>query len=61
VTTRGMHEAEMHRIAALIDAVISASADDTALLAEVRAQVKALADDFPLYPAVADASVEAVS
>jgi glycine hydroxymethyltransferase len=61
VTTRGMHEAEMHRIAALIDAVLSASADDTALLAEVRAQVKALADDFPLYPAVADASVEAVS
>jgi glycine hydroxymethyltransferase len=57
VTTRGMKEAEMQRIAALIDTVLSASADDTSILAEVRAQVKTLTDDFPLYPAVAGAAI----
>ncbi len=57
VTTRGMQEAEMQRIAAFIDTVLSAPADDDALLADVRAQVKALTDDFPLYPDMASATV----
>jgi glycine hydroxymethyltransferase len=52
VTTRGMKEPEMHRIAALIDRVLSA-AEDVAVHAEVRAAVKALTDGFPLYPAAA--------
>ena len=49
VTTRGMKEGEMRRIAALIDTVIAAP-DDASVHAAVRASVKALTDDFPLYP-----------
>ena len=49
VTTRGMKEAEMEQIAALIDRVLAAP-DDTALAARVRDEVKALASRFPLYP-----------
>ncbi|ODT03385.1 MAG: serine hydroxymethyltransferase [Gemmatimonadetes bacterium SCN 70-22] len=49
VTTRGMREGEMRRIAALIDAVLAAP-DDAAAHEAVRASVKALTDDFPLYP-----------
>jgi glycine hydroxymethyltransferase len=50
VTTRGMKEAEMRTIAALIDRVIKAPAD-TAVAAAVRKEVEALAGRFPLYPA----------
>jgi glycine hydroxymethyltransferase len=49
VTTRGMREGEMRRIAVLIDAVLSAP-DDAAAHEAVRTSVKALTDDFPLYP-----------
>jgi len=49
VTTRGMKEPEMERIAALIDRVLG-SPDDPALAAQVKADVKALAGRFPLYP-----------
>ncbi len=49
VTTRGMKEAEMEQIAALIDRVLVAP-DDTALAARVKDEVKALAGRFPLYP-----------
>jgi glycine hydroxymethyltransferase len=49
VTTRGMKEAEMVQIAALIDRVLGAP-DDSALAAQVKADVKALAGRFPLYP-----------
>jgi len=49
VTTRGMKEPEMERIAALIDRVLG-SPDDAALAAQVKADVKALAGRFPLYP-----------
>ena len=52
VTTRGMKEQEMRRIAALIDRVLDAP-DDEALLRSVRGEVKELAGDFPLYPAPA--------
>jgi glycine hydroxymethyltransferase len=48
VTTRGMREPEMVRIASLIDRVLSAPADE-AVLAEVRTGVRHLADEFPLY------------
>jgi glycine hydroxymethyltransferase len=50
VTTRGMREAEMETIAALIDRVLMA-ADDTAVHEAVRAEVVALTHRFPLYPA----------
>lgn len=57
VTTRGMKEGEMRRIAALIDAVLSAP-DDSAAHEAVRASVKALTDDFLLYPAPASSVVD---
>jgi glycine hydroxymethyltransferase len=49
VTTRGMREAEMDRIAALFARALAAP-DDTATLAAVKADVEALAAEFPLYP-----------
>ena len=52
VTTRGMTEQEMRRIAGLIDRVLRAP-DDANVGRAVRADVKGLADDFPLYPAPA--------
>ncbi|HEX4932231.1 MAG TPA: serine hydroxymethyltransferase, partial [Gemmatimonadaceae bacterium] len=57
VTTRGMREPEMESIASLIDAVLSAPADAATVHADVKAQVKALTDDFPLYPAATGAAV----
>jgi glycine hydroxymethyltransferase len=51
VTTRGMDADAMHQIAALIDRVLSAP-DDAASVEAVKADVKALADRFPLYRAV---------
>jgi glycine hydroxymethyltransferase len=50
VTTRGMGEGEMNRIAELIDRAITKSSD-TEVLAKVRGEVKELAKAFPLYPA----------
>ncbi len=49
VTTRGMKEAEMARIAELIDRVLRAPADQ-AVIDAVRAEARALAEAFPLYP-----------
>jgi glycine hydroxymethyltransferase len=49
VTTRGMREVEMERIAALIDAVLTGR--DDATVARVRAEVRELTDEFPLYAA----------
>jgi glycine hydroxymethyltransferase len=54
VTTRGMKEGEMRRIAAFIDRVLRAP-DDEAGLAAVKEEVRELAHDFPLYPAPATA------
>lgn len=48
VTTRGMGEPEMHRIATLINTVLAAPAD-AAIHARVRADVATLAAAFPLY------------
>jgi glycine hydroxymethyltransferase len=47
VTTRGMKEAEMDRIAALIAEVLE-KPDDTALQANVKDRVRALTTRFPL-------------
>ncbi len=49
VTTRGMKEPEMERIAELINDVISAP-EDTANFAKVKDAVRELTDRFPLYP-----------
>ena len=49
VTTRGMKEAEMERIAALIEQTLSSRAKPDAL-ESVRREVAALAERFPLYP-----------
>jgi glycine hydroxymethyltransferase len=55
VTTRGLGDAEMDHIAGLIDRVLTAR--DEATVGRVRADVRALAEAFPLYagraPAVA--------
>ncbi|HEY9514903.1 MAG TPA: serine hydroxymethyltransferase [Gemmatimonadaceae bacterium] len=50
VTTRGMKEAEMRRIADLIDRVLK-QPDDAAVATEIRAEVRELAAGFPLYTA----------
>ena len=52
VTTRGMKEPEMRRIASLIGKVLEA-AGDPARGEEVRAEVRELAREFPLYPVAA--------
>ena len=56
VTTRGMKEPEMLRIAALIDRVLQAPEDEANLRA-VHDDVKDLAAGFPLYPAPVGAEV----
>ncbi len=48
VTTRGMKEAEMKTIAAFIDRVLL-KPEDTSVADAVRAEVKELANNFPLY------------
>jgi glycine hydroxymethyltransferase len=49
VTTRGMGEAEMARVAELIDAVLAAP-EDEATSRRVHEQVRELAGRYPLYP-----------
>ena len=48
VSTRGMREAEMKEIVALIDRVLQ-HRQDPAVLEEVRAQAKALCSRFPIF------------
>jgi glycine hydroxymethyltransferase len=48
VTTRGMREPEMFRIAELIDRVLGAP-EDAAVTADVNTGVRKLAEEFPLY------------
>ena len=52
VTTRGMKQAEMRRIAALIDTALGAP-DDATVSERVRSEVRELTSTFPLYPAPA--------
>jgi len=47
VTTRGFKRPEMERVAELIDAVLTRRNDDT--IARVRAEVRELTEEFPLY------------
>lgn len=49
VTTRGMGDAEMRRIAELMDKILS-NVDNETYAIEVRKEVKSLCDLFPLYP-----------
>jgi len=49
VTTRGMKEPEMRRIADLIDRVLRAP-DDEKVVHAARGEVRTLAGEFPLYP-----------
>jgi glycine hydroxymethyltransferase len=55
VTTRGMREPEMQRIAGLIDRVLQAPEDQN-ILNTVRGEVRDLATSFPLYPVPATAA-----
>jgi len=50
ITARGMQEAEAKQIAEMILRVLK-SPEDTALQATVKAEVRALTDRFPIYPA----------
>ena len=50
VTTRGMKEGEMKRIAGFIDRVLS-DPENEKVLAAVKNEVRTLANEFPLYPA----------
>jgi len=50
VTTRGMREPEMARIAELIDRVLM-SAEDASVAERVKEEVRSLSGAFPLYPA----------
>jgi glycine hydroxymethyltransferase len=49
VTTRGMKEAEMRRIAGLIDTTLQAP-DDASVAERIRDEVRELTAQFPLYP-----------
>jgi glycine hydroxymethyltransferase len=49
VTTRGMKEKEMKRIAGFIDRVLAAPADES-VVSSVKSEVRTLAAEFPLYP-----------
>ncbi|HET7458890.1 MAG TPA: serine hydroxymethyltransferase, partial [Gemmatimonadaceae bacterium] len=53
VTTRGMREPEMRRIAELIDRVL-VDAENEANAETVRGEVRELANAFPLYPMVGE-------
>jgi glycine hydroxymethyltransferase len=49
VTTRGMEQADMETIVAMIDKVLM-NADDEAVITSVRSEVKKFMQQFPLYP-----------
>ncbi|HMP87511.1 MAG TPA: serine hydroxymethyltransferase [Lacibacter sp.] len=49
ITTRGLQEQHMETVAELIDRVLT-HADDEGVIADVRNEVKAFMQQFPLYP-----------
>ncbi|MGH7548343.1 MAG: serine hydroxymethyltransferase [Gemmatimonadales bacterium] len=57
VTTRGFTEVEMEKVASFIDAVLTKK--DDATIARVKAEVRELTDQFPLYAAPVRATVGA--
>jgi len=58
LTTRGMREAEMRRIGSLIARAVAGRADEAAL-AKVKAEVREMAEAFPLYGLPAHAAAGA--
>ncbi len=52
LTTRGFKESEMKTVAELIDRVLNNSTNDS-VLSEIKAEVKKLTEQFPLYPELA--------
>ncbi|MFP4201250.1 MAG: serine hydroxymethyltransferase, partial [Clostridia bacterium] len=50
LTTRGMQEEEMDRVADVIYRTLTADEDDSATLDKVKGDVRELCDAFPLYP-----------
>ena len=54
VTTRGFTETEMHTVATLIDTVLTRK--DDATIARVKAEVRELTEQFPLYAALVRAT-----
>ena len=48
LTTRGLKEAEMEQVAAWIDRVLGSSGD-AAVIAAVRAEIRAFCSRFPLF------------
>ena len=57
VTTRGLTETEMHTVATLIDTVLTNK--DDATIARVKAEVRELTEQFPLYAAPVRATAAA--
>jgi len=57
VTTRGMKEPEMRRIAEFIEAALAAP-DDAAVAARIRGEVREFVEAFPLYPVAAQAAAK---
>jgi len=57
VTTRGFTETEMHTVATLIDTVLTKQDDGT--IARVKADVRELTEQFPLYAAPVRATAAA--
>jgi glycine hydroxymethyltransferase len=55
VTTRGMKEPEMQRIAELIETTLK-SPDDAGVAERVRSEVRELTSGFPLYPVPVEAA-----
>ena len=51
LTSRGIKEAEIKKIAKLIDRVLT-NIDDDKVFEEVRGEVKEIAEEFPLYPEI---------
>ena len=59
VTTRGMDAEAMRKIAALMSRTIANTEEDDAVKAQIRGEVHELAGAFPLYPDLADSTVQA--
>ena len=48
LTTRGLNTDDMRQVASMIDRVLDSKGDE-AVCAEVRAEVKAMCEKYPLY------------
>jgi glycine hydroxymethyltransferase len=57
LTSRGIKEEEIKKIAQLIDKVLT-NIDDEKVIEEVRGEVKEIAEEFPLYPEIREGRKE---